>query len=44
VRSIVRQAEADGYRLSAFILGVVRSDAFQMRRVAGVVEDGAGTR
>jgi hypothetical protein len=32
VRDIARQAEAQGFRLSAFILGVVRSPAFQMRR------------
>ncbi|MGE4225531.1 MAG: DUF1592 domain-containing protein [Vicinamibacterales bacterium] len=32
VRAIARQAEADGYKLSAFILGVVRSDAFQRKR------------
>ena len=32
VRAIVRQAEANGYQMSAFILGVVRSDPFQMTR------------
>ena len=32
VRAIARAAEADGYRLATFILGVVRSDAFQRRR------------
>ena len=31
VRTIARAAEADGYRMTAFILGVVRSDAFQMK-------------
>jgi hypothetical protein len=39
VRAIVRQAEANGYRMSSFILGVVRSDAFQMKRLAPVAED-----
>jgi hypothetical protein len=32
VRRIVREASGQGYRLSAFILGVVRSPAFQMNR------------
>ena len=32
VRAIVREAEANGYQMSAFILGVVRSDPFQMTR------------
>ena len=40
IRSIVRDAEEDGYRMSAFVLGVVKSDAFQMQR-AGAVADGA---
>ena len=40
VRRIARQAEAQGYRISAFILGVIQSDAFQMQR-AGVVADDA---
>jgi hypothetical protein len=31
VRSIVRDAARDDYRFSRFILGIVRSDAFQMR-------------
>jgi hypothetical protein len=33
IRAIARGAEAEGYRLSAFILGVVASDPFQMARV-----------
>jgi hypothetical protein len=33
VRAIARQAQRESYRLSAFILGVVRSEAFQMKRV-----------
>jgi mono/diheme cytochrome c family protein len=32
VRAIARQAAGDGYRMSSFILGVVRSDAFQRKR------------
>ena len=32
IREIARSAEADEYRMSAFILGVVRSDAFRMAR------------
>jgi hypothetical protein len=32
IRAIVRDAEAEEYRMSTFILGVVRSDPFQMRR------------
>jgi hypothetical protein len=39
VRQIVREAEEQGYRMSAFILGVVMSDAFRMQR-AGAVADG----
>jgi len=38
VRAIVRAAEAEDYRMSAFVLGVVKSDAFQMQR-AGAVAD-----
>ena len=40
VRSIVRAAEADGYRMSSFILGVVKSDAFRMQRANVVVPQG----
>ena len=32
VRAILRSAEADGYRISSLILGIVDSAAFQMRR------------
>ena len=38
VRAITRQAEAEDYRMSSLILGVVRSDAFQFRKNAPVVE------
>ena len=33
IRAIVRDAEHDGYAMSSFILGVVNSPAFRMRRV-----------
>jgi hypothetical protein len=39
VRAIVKNAEAEGYRMSAFILGVVKSDAFQKNKVAVVEEE-----
>ncbi len=32
VRAIANQGRTDGYRMSAFILGVVKSDAFQRKR------------
>ena len=35
VRAIAREAAADGHRLSALVLGVVRSAPFRMRRAAG---------
>src|SRR5690606_2569839 len=40
VRAIVRDAAREDYRVSAFILGVVKSDAFRMQR-AGVAADDA---
>ena len=33
IRQITKQAEASNYKISTFILGVVKSDAFRMRRV-----------
>ena len=33
VRKIVREAEAQNYRISAFVNGVVESDAFRMARL-----------
>jgi hypothetical protein len=33
IRRIASEAEADGYRMSDFILGVIRSDAFRMKRL-----------
>ena len=32
VRRIVAEAQANGYKMSSFILGVVKSDAFRMQR------------
>ena len=32
VRQIARDAEKDGFRMSSFIMGVVKSDAFQMKK------------
>jgi hypothetical protein len=43
VRRIVRDAEADGFAVSAFVWGVVQSDAFRMRRAA-VTDDQARSR
>ena len=34
VRRIVEDAEDDGGRMTSFILGVVESDAFRMRRAS----------
>jgi hypothetical protein len=33
IRAIAKNAEANNYKISSFILGVVKSDAFRMRRV-----------
>ena len=38
LRAIVRDAAANEYRLSSFILGVLRSDAFRMKRASTVSE------
>jgi hypothetical protein len=39
VRAIARAAEKDGYRMSAFVLGVVRSDPFRMMMAPATTED-----
>jgi len=44
IRGIVKEAEADNYRMASFILGVVKSDAFQMKRVEQVTETKAANR
>jgi hypothetical protein len=47
IRAIARSAEANNYKMSAFILGVVKSDAFRMKRVEAettTTETKAGVR
>ena len=39
VREIARRAESDGYKISTLILGVVKSDAFRMKRAADPQSD-----
>jgi len=39
VRAIARAAEANEYKMSSFILGVVKSDAFQMKRAEPMSTD-----
>ncbi|MCZ6916921.1 MAG: DUF1592 domain-containing protein [Gemmatimonadetes bacterium] len=39
VRTIARDAAANDYRMSSFILGVVKSNAFQMSRMPATVEE-----
>jgi hypothetical protein len=39
IRAIAKAAEANDYRMSSFILGVVRSDAFQMKRAEPIATD-----
>jgi hypothetical protein len=36
VRAIAKQAEADGYRMSSFVLGVINSPGFQMTAIPAV--------
>lgn len=43
VRKIVRDAEAGGYRINDFIVGVVESDAFRMRKVQGTTTEAGNT-
>jgi hypothetical protein len=38
IRAITRNAEANGYRVSSFILGVVNSSAFRSKRADGVAD------
>ncbi len=38
IRAINREAEANDYRMSSFILGVVQSDPFQMMQARAVAE------
>ena len=39
IREITRESEANDYRMSSFILGVVQSDAFSMKRTDPVLTD-----
>ena len=39
VRVITRQAEAEGYKMSSFVMGIVNSPAFQMSRAEVAVEE-----
>jgi len=39
VRAIVKQAETNNLKMSAFILGVIKSDAFQMKRAEAMTTD-----
>ncbi len=41
VRSIVEDAETDGYTVASFVHGVVQSDAFRMRHLTMTTEDGS---
>jgi hypothetical protein len=41
IRAIARSAAADNYRLSSFILGVVKSDAFRLKRAEPVTTETA---
>jgi hypothetical protein len=41
IRAIVKAAEADNYKMSSFILGVIRTDAFQMKMAEPSVTDEA---
>ena len=40
VRAIVREAEQNDYRMSSFIMGVIKSDPFQMRQSQAAANDG----
>jgi hypothetical protein len=41
IRAIAKAAETDGYRMSSFILGVVKSDAFRLKRAEPEATDHA---
>ena len=44
VRSVVAEAEKSDYRMSSFVLGIVQSDAFRMRKAPVTAQAAAGTR
>ena len=39
VRRIAREAADDEYAMSSFILGVIESDAFQMKRMGSLTQE-----
>lgn len=41
LRKIVKTAEEDGYKMSSFILGIVNSEPFRMKRAVAVAEEDA---
>ena len=43
IRQIAKKAEADNYRMSSFILGVIKSDPFRMKQVAAETTDESKT-
>jgi hypothetical protein len=42
IRAIERDAAQDGYRMSAFVTGVVLSDAFLMQRSTEAISETSG--
>ena len=44
VRAIVRQGEANGHRVSSYVLGVVNSPAFRLQRASGVTDEVSSIR
>ncbi len=44
IRAIAKQAASQDYRMSSFILGVVESDPFRMKRASTAVTDDADGR
>ncbi len=42
IRAIADGAEEEGYRMSSFVLGVVRSEPFQKMRATAESTDGVG--
>jgi hypothetical protein len=43
VRAIAKEAESSGYRMSSFIMGIVKSNAFLYKRVDGVADVQTGS-
>jgi hypothetical protein len=39
IRAIAKAAEANDYKMSSFILGVIKSDAFQMKKAETTTTD-----